>query len=351
MFQHISRKAVIAAPIIATVLLGLVMLPAKAGVKDAMSKAKSRLGLAKKTETSAADLRVLFNSLYRQHVHLASNAVRRGFDGAADFGASAGALDKNSVWISKAVGSVYGEAGEKRFLEIWKSHIGFFVDYTVAAKKGDKAGMDKAVQNLGGYQEAIADFLSKANPNLPYEVVKKVVGEHVGHLKAAVDSYGGGKFEDSYTNELAAEKQIGGIADAVSGAIVKQFPEKFGGRPVEKIEKKETKMEKKIEKAEERMEKKEAKAEAKEQAKLAAAVSIKDFAFGPTTITVKKGTTVTWTNQDGPKHTVTADGSEGPKSGLLAKGESTSYTFNSVGSFPYHCEPHPFMKATVVVTE
>ncbi len=339
MFQHISRKAAIAAPMIATVLLGLAMLPAHAGVKDAISKAKKRLGIEKKTQTSAADLRVLLNSLYRQHVHLASNAVRRGFDGQTDFAAAAGALEKNSIWISKAVGSVYGEAGEKRFLEIWKSHIGFFVDYTVAAKKGDKASMDKAVQNLGGYQEAIADFLSKANPNLPYEVVKKVVGEHVGHLKAAVDSYGGGKFEDSYTNELAAEKQIGGIADAVSGAIVKQFPEKFGGQKV-------AKMEKKIEKAEEKMKKK-----AEKGTSLTASVTIPEFEFSPATLKVKKGTTVTWINQHGVKHTVTADGAQGPKSGLLAKGESTSYTFNSVGSFPYRCEPHPFMKGSVEVTE
>lgn len=77
-------------------------------------------------------------------------------------------------------------------------------------------------------------------------------------------------------------------------------------------------------------------------------VEIKNFAFGPKTITVKKGTTVTWTNQDTVGHTVTAD--KGAfDTGLLAKGESGSVTFDKLGAFTYHCTPHPTMKATIVV--
>ena len=82
-------------------------------------------------------------------------------------------------------------------------------------------------------------------------------------------------------------------------------------------------------------------------------VVIKDYAFSPAAIKVKKGTKVTWTNDDTVKHTVTMDdgSKEGPKSQLFGKGETYSYTFNSVGTFDYHCLPHPYMKATVTVTE
>ncbi len=79
------------------------------------------------------------------------------------------------------------------------------------------------------------------------------------------------------------------------------------------------------------------------------AITIENFAFSPATITVKKGTKVTWTNQDSVKHTVTSDtGSEisGP---LIGKGETFSYVFDTVGSFSYHCQPHPNMKANVIV--
>ena len=80
------------------------------------------------------------------------------------------------------------------------------------------------------------------------------------------------------------------------------------------------------------------------------AVTIKGFAFNPETITVKKGTTVTWTNEDAAGHTATAD--DGTfDTGLIAKGESGSVTFDTVGTFSYHCTPHPNMKGTVVVIE
>ena len=178
-------------------------------------------------DTKAANLRVLINSLERQHVNLASAAVRSSFDGKADFKAVADSLDFNSVALSNAVGSVYGADAGAKFLTIWRSHIGFFVDYTVAAKKGDKAGMDAAVANLGGYADAIADLLSGANPNLPRAAVKSLVLEHVGLLKGAVDAYGAGDYAKSYAQQSAADAQIGTIADALSGAIVKQYPEKF----------------------------------------------------------------------------------------------------------------------------
>lgn len=179
------------------------------------------------TDTAAANLRVTLNALEREHVNLAAAATRRGFQGDPDFAAAGSELDTNSKAIAAAVGSVYGPDAEKKFYDIWASHIGFFVDYTVAAKKGDQAGMDKAVADLGGYEDAIADFLSGANPNLPRQAVHDLVAEHVGLLKSAVDAYGGKDYPTSYAKEHEANVQIGTIADTLSGAIVKQYPDKF----------------------------------------------------------------------------------------------------------------------------
>lgn len=77
-------------------------------------------------------------------------------------------------------------------------------------------------------------------------------------------------------------------------------------------------------------------------------VEIKNFAFGPKTLTIKKGTSVTFTNQDSVAHTATADDGSFD-TGLLAKGESGSITLDKAGTFNYHCTPHPNMKATIVV--
>jgi len=181
------------------------------------------------TDTKAADLRVVLNGLQQEHVALASAATRAGFDGARNFEAAAASLDNNTNDISAAVGSVYGEEAQAKFDEIWTSHIGFFVDYTVAAKGGDQAGMDKAVANLGGYVDAISTFFSSANPNLPKEAVAQLINEHVGLLKEAVDKYGAGDLDGSYAAERKAREQIGTIASTLAGAIVKQSPDKFSG--------------------------------------------------------------------------------------------------------------------------
>lgn len=81
-------------------------------------------------------------------------------------------------------------------------------------------------------------------------------------------------------------------------------------------------------------------------------VVIENFAFSPSNITVKKGTTVSWTNKDSTAHTVTENDSQtGPDSGNLANGKSYSFTYNAVGTFKYHCSIHPNMVGTVTVTE
>jgi amicyanin len=81
------------------------------------------------------------------------------------------------------------------------------------------------------------------------------------------------------------------------------------------------------------------------------AVAIKNFAFAPTAVTVKVGTTITWTNKDSDAHTVTSTGSGGPlNSPALSTGQTFSFTFTTAGSYSYFCTIHPFMTATVVVT-
>jgi plastocyanin len=81
------------------------------------------------------------------------------------------------------------------------------------------------------------------------------------------------------------------------------------------------------------------------------AVAIKNFAFAPAALTVKVGTTVTWTNQDSDAHTVTSQNNGGPlASAALSTGQTYSFTFTKAGTYAYLCTIHPFMTATVTVT-
>jgi len=78
--------------------------------------------------------------------------------------------------------------------------------------------------------------------------------------------------------------------------------------------------------------------------------------FVPDTLTVSKGTTVTWTNDDSTLHTVTSGSAESGNSGTefdssyLAAGKTFQHQFSTAGTFDYYCTLHPWMKGKVVVS-
>ena len=80
----------------------------------------------------------------------------------------------------------------------------------------------------------------------------------------------------------------------------------------------------------------------------AAAVAIDNFTFNPQRITVKAGSTVTWTNKDDIPHAVVASG-HAFRSKVLDTDDSYSFTFTTPGIYEYFCSLHPHMTGTVVV--
>ena len=75
---------------------------------------------------------------------------------------------------------------------------------------------------------------------------------------------------------------------------------------------------------------------------------IASIAFSPSSITVSKNTTVTWTNNDGVIHTSTSDNGMWD-TGDIAPGASKTTTFTTAGTFSFHCTHHPSMKGSVIV--
>jgi plastocyanin len=82
----------------------------------------------------------------------------------------------------------------------------------------------------------------------------------------------------------------------------------------------------------------------------ATAAEIRTMTFNPKRLEIAPGTTVRWTNDDQLVHTVTADDGSWD-SGPIEPGQSWSHTFAQPGEFAFHCTPHPFMKAVVVVRQ
>lgn len=75
-------------------------------------------------------------------------------------------------------------------------------------------------------------------------------------------------------------------------------------------------------------------------------VNIQNFAFNPGTLTIKKGATVTWTNNDSAPHQIKSGTFN---SNLLDKGQTFSFTFSEAGTFDYSCSIHPSMMGKIIV--
>lgn len=182
-------------------------------------------------DSGASELRSGLTALLQEHVYLAGTAVSTGASKGLDskeFEAAAGTLDGNSVALSEAIGSVYGDAAGEQFLALWRDHIGFFVDYTKAKAEGDRRGVQAARDKLDGSRAEFGAFIASANPNLTEEAVAEELKPHVDSVFDAIDAVVAGD-ADVYDKLREAAAHMPATAEVLAGAIVKQMPEKFEG--------------------------------------------------------------------------------------------------------------------------
>lgn len=139
---------------------------------------------------------------------------------------SADAVVANAKKIADAVGSFYGDAAGKKMLELLAGHWGAVKALTDAQKTNDKAGVDKAMNDMAANADEIAKFLSGANPNLPADAVKGLLVAHAGHHLALTGEIMKGDTAGAAKTWSAMQAHMNTIADALSDGIAKQFPAK-----------------------------------------------------------------------------------------------------------------------------
>jgi plastocyanin len=81
----------------------------------------------------------------------------------------------------------------------------------------------------------------------------------------------------------------------------------------------------------------------------AGGISIDNFTFNPPTLTVKAGTTVTWTNKDDIPHGIASSNNAFTRSKAMDTDDSFSFTFTAPGTYQYFCYIHPHMTGMIVV--
>jgi hypothetical protein len=175
-------------------------------------------------DTPAAELRGGLTNLLADHVWLAGNAletaVLKGGDlKDAEVQGAVKALDANSVALSKAVGAAYPEA-EEPFLDSWRQHIGFFVDYTLGKATKDSAKVEKAKKDLDGYRTSFGQLINSVVPELPADAVAEELKPHVASLFAAIDTMVAGN-NDVQQKLTEATSHMPMTAAVLAGGIAK----------------------------------------------------------------------------------------------------------------------------------
>jgi hypothetical protein len=133
----------------------------------------------------------------------------------------------NAKAIAASIEPFYGKPASEQLFKLLAGHYTAIKAHAAANAAGKAAEAKKAVDDLTANANEIAVFLSGANPNLPEATLKQLLAAHGGHhvqqnQQLAAKDYAG----EARTWE-AMKKHIYGIADALGGALAKQFPAKF----------------------------------------------------------------------------------------------------------------------------
>ena len=180
---------------------------------------------------SAAALKQDMRKLWTDHVLWTRDYVVAAVADHPSAKASAARLLKNQEDIGNAIGSIYGAPAGAELTRLLKEHITIAVDVVKAAKAGDKGGLAAADAKWQKNGDDIAGFLAKANPNLPRNVVANMMKMHLSTTTAEVVS----RLNKNWDADVRAFDEVYNhilkMADALSDAIVKQFPDKFRTHP------------------------------------------------------------------------------------------------------------------------
>lgn len=179
--------------------------------------------------SSAQALRQGMRKLWSDHVIWTRDYIVAAVADQPDQQAAANRLMKNQEDIGAAVAGYYGQAAGARLTELLKEHISIAVDLIKAAKAGDSVAQQRADGAWHRNAEAIADFLSKANPHWPRATLIEMMNTHLSTTTDEVVARLTKNWEQDVRAFDAVYQHILAMADALSDGIIQQFPEKFPG--------------------------------------------------------------------------------------------------------------------------
>lgn len=207
------------------VALALGLLTATAGADD--KKPAPAHGHMMAQSTKAEDLRVAMRVLWEDHIQYTRGFIISTLADLPDQDAVTKRLLQNQTDIGNAIVPYYGADAGKKLTELLRDHILIAADVVKAAKSGDKEMLDKQQKRWSANGKDLAAFLSTANPNWSKKELEDMLQKHLDLTTNEVV----GRLKGQWPKDIAAydagHQHMMMFSDALSGGIVKQFPDKF----------------------------------------------------------------------------------------------------------------------------
>lgn len=184
----------------------------------------------KPTPSSEVELRLALRDLWTGHVFWVRAVVMSSKyrDSEATQTAEARVV-ANARALADGVGPFYGQEAADELFDLLAGHYGAIKGYLDASTANSRQGKTSSTEALTENARAIATFLDAANPNLPQDVVLPLLLAHGGHHIRQIDLVKEDDFEAEAKIWEEMTAHVHAIADAMAGALAKQFPGKVSG--------------------------------------------------------------------------------------------------------------------------
>ncbi|MDP2638487.1 MAG: hypothetical protein Q8P26_05505 [Candidatus Levybacteria bacterium] len=183
--------------------------------------------LISSSSSKAQDLKLSMRKLWEDHITFTHFYVTSAINSLSDSDAILTRLMENQEDLGNAIKPYYGEEAGNKLASLLKDHIALAGEEVEAAMANDDvkfAQVDKEWYDNGNQ---IADFLSSANPNLSKDDARAMMKDHLDLLKQGIVDALAGRADATVVDYDKTHNQALQMADMISNAIIKQFPNKF----------------------------------------------------------------------------------------------------------------------------
>jgi len=175
-----------------------------------------------------AEMKKDFRDLWLGHIYWVQHAVlNSATKSMAERDAVKKEVDANTRQIASTITPFYGEAASQKFLSLLDINIDAVREYSEATVAGSKSQQDAALARLAVNSEDFGEFFSKINPYLQKDTARGLIAAHGAHHVLQINQYKNKEYAHLEETWTMMRQHVYVIADTLSTALVKQFPDKF----------------------------------------------------------------------------------------------------------------------------